>query len=126
MKLSKTYKGLLLGLALLLTTSAFATSKGSLQVADPTNVAGTQLKPGDYTVKWEGNGPNVELSILQSGKVVATVPARKIDLSRSADGDSAVVKLNGDGSKSLSEIRFGGKKFALAVGEESAQADSSK
>lgn len=126
MKLSKTYKGLLLSLALLLATSAFATNKGSLQVSDTITVAGTQLKPGDYTVKWEGAGPNVEVSIVQAGKVVATVPARRIDLSRSSDSDSAVVKLNGDGSRSLSEIRFSGKKFAFAVGSESAQADGSK
>jgi hypothetical protein len=35
-----------------------------------------------------------------------------------------VTKLNGDGSKSLSEIRFSGKKYALALGEESAKAES--
>lgn len=123
MKLSKTYKALLLGLTLLLATSAFAASKGSLQVNDKLSVSGKQLAPGDYTVKWEGNGPSVELSILQGRTVVATVPARLIDLSRSADSNAAVVKQNADGSRSLSEIRFGGKKYALAIGQESAQAE---
>jgi len=126
MKSSKLYKSLFLGLALLLAANAFALSKGSLQVSDMVTVAGTQLQPGDYTVKWDGNGPSVELSILQGKKVVATVPARLIDLSQSQSSDAAVVKVNGDGSKSLAEIRFGGKKFALAVGSESAQADESK
>jgi hypothetical protein len=123
MKSSKTYKALLLGLTLLLATSAFAASKGSLQVNDKLSVSGKQLAPGDYTVKWEGNGPSVELSILQGRTVVATVPARLIDLSRSADSNAAVVKQNADGSRSLSEIRFGGKKYALAIGQESAQAE---
>ena len=124
MKLSKVSKGLLLGLALLLATSAFAANKGSLQVSDEVTVSGKQLARGEYTVKWEGNGPNVELNILQGKKVVATTPARLIDLNRSADGDSAVVRKNDDGSRTLAEIRFAGKKYALAVGNESAKAEA--
>jgi hypothetical protein len=124
MKSSKLSKGLLLGLALLLATSAFAANKGSLQVSDTVTVSGKQLARGEYTVKWEGNGPNVELNILQGKKVVATTPARLIDLNRSADGDSAVVRKNDDGSRTLAEIRFAGKKYALAVGNESAKAEA--
>jgi hypothetical protein len=124
MKFSNTSKGLLLGLALLLATSAFAANKGSLQVSDTVNVSGKSLAAGEYNVKWEGNGPNVELNILQGKKVVATIPARLIDLDRSAPGNTSVVKRNGDGSKTLSEIRFAGKKYALALGDESAKADT--
>jgi len=124
MKSSKLSKGLLLGLALLLATSAFAANKGSLQVSDEVTVSGKQLARGEYTVKWEGNGPNVELNILQGKKVVATTPARLIDLDRTADGDSAVVRKNDDGSRTLAEIRFAGKKYALAVGNESAKAEA--
>jgi hypothetical protein len=124
MKSSQLSKGLLLGLALLLATSAFAANKGSLQVSDPVMVSGKQLAPGAYTVEWEGNGPNVELNILQGKKVVATMPARLIDLNRSADGDSAVVRKNDDGSRTLAEIRFAGKKYALALGNESAKAEA--
>ena len=124
MTFSNTFKGLLLGLALLLATSAFAANKGSLQVSDPVTVSGRQLAPGAYTVEWEGNGPNVELNILQGKKVVATMPARLIDLNRSADGDSAVVRKNDDGSRTLAEIRFAGKKYALALGNESAKAEA--
>jgi hypothetical protein len=124
MKSSKLSKGLLLGLALLLATSAFAANKGSLQVSDTVTVSGKQLARGEYTVKWEGNGPNVELNILQGKKVVATTPARLIDLNRSADADSAVVRKNDDGSRTLAEIRFAGKKYALAVGNESAKAEA--
>jgi hypothetical protein len=124
MKLSKVSKGLLLGLALLLATSAFAANKGSLMVSDPVTVSGKSLAAGEYTVKWEGNGPNVELNIFQGKNVVATIPARLIDLDRSASGNTSVVKRNDDGSKSLSEIRFAGKKYALALGNESAKADT--
>jgi hypothetical protein len=124
MRVSKISKGLLLGLALLLATSAFAANKGSLEVSDPVTVSGKQLAVGEYTVKWEGTGPNVELNILRGKNVVATVPARMIELDRSPDRNSAVTTVNGDGRKSLNEIRFSGKKYALAINAESAKAES--
>jgi hypothetical protein len=120
MKFANFSKGLLLGLAVLLATSAFAANKGSVQFVDPVTVSGKQLPAGDYSVKWDGNGPNVELNIFKGKKVVATTPARLIDLSQTPNSDAAVVKSNDDGSKSLAEIRFGGKKYALAIGQETA------
>jgi hypothetical protein len=115
---AKTFKGLVLGLALLLTSSAFAASKGPLQLSNPVNVAGKQLPAGDYTVKWDGAGPNVQVSIMKGKDVVATVPAQVVNLDHASDYDSAVVNTNGDGSRSLSQIRFSGKKTALEVSRE--------
>ena len=122
----KASKSLFLGLALLLATSAFAANKGSLQVQEPLTVNGAKLAPGDYKVQWDGAGPGVELSILQGKRVVAKVPAHMVDLGRPSPSDAAVVKDNGDGTKSLSEVRLSGKKFSLAVGEEAAKADATK
>lgn len=125
MKVSRISKGLLLGLALLLATSAFAANKGSVAVTDPVTVAGKQLAAGDYKLTWDGSGTNVQLNIMQGKNVVVTVPARIIELDRPAPSDSAVVSSNSDGSKSLAAIRFSGKKYALAIGEESASAATS-
>ncbi len=122
----KTSKSLLLGLALLLATSAFAANKGSLSVQEPLTINGTQLKPGDYKVEWDGNGPSVEVSITQGKKVIAKVPAHMVSLETPSPSDAAVVKSNGDGTKSLSEVRMSGKKFALALGEEAAKADATR
>ncbi len=122
----KSSKCLILGLALLLATSAFAANKGSLQVQEPLTVNGTKLAPGDYKVQWDGTGPSVELSIMQGKKVVAKVPAHVVDLDKPSSLDAAVVKNNGDGTKVLSEVRLSGKKFSLAVGEEAAKADATK
>jgi ribosomal protein L2 len=93
-------------------------------VSDPVTVNGRQIAAGEYTVKWEGNGPSVELNILRGKNVVATVPARVIDLDHVPNRDSAVTIVNSDGHKSLNEIRFSGKKYALAVGAETAKAES--
>jgi hypothetical protein len=124
MKIANTLKGLVLGLAVLLATSAFASNKGTLQLTDAAVVSGKQLPAGDYSVKWEGSGSNVQLSIMQGKNVVATTPARVVDLGQSADNDSAVIRTNADGSKSLTEVRFNGKKFALAIGDETMSAEN--
>jgi hypothetical protein len=125
MSVSKISKGLLLGLALLLATSGFAANKGSMQVSDPVTVNGTQLPAGEYSVKWDGAGPNVEVSIMRGKNLVATVPARVVDLNQSPLRDSVVTIVNDDGHKSLNEIRFAGKTRALAINTESAKAESS-
>jgi hypothetical protein len=127
MKFANISKGLLLGLTLLLATSVFAapahSNKGSLQLMDSVNVSGTTVPAGEYSLKWEGTGSTVQLNILKGSKVVVSTPAHIVDLNQATGSDSAVLKNNGDGSKSLAEIRFGGKKYAIAVGNESANAE---
>jgi hypothetical protein len=122
----KASKSLFLGLALLLATSAFAANKGSLSVQEPVMVNGTRIAVGDYKVEWEGTGPNVELSITQGKKVIAKVPAHMVDLSTPSPSDATIVKNNGDGVRTLSEVRLSGKKFAFSIGEEAAKADASR
>ncbi len=128
MKFATVSKTLVLGLALVLASSAFAATKASLQLSHPVTVNGTTLKAGDYKVQWEGNGPNVELSILQGKNVVAKVPAHVVELQTPSGNDAAVTQKNGSGTDSLAGIRFQGKKFSLELGETSdgMQAGSSK
>ena len=117
MKASRILKGAMVGLAMLLATSAFAVaaSKGSLQVSAAVNVAGKQLPAGNYSLQWQGSGPNVELNIMQGKKLIATVPAKIVSLPQAASYDSAVVSTSSDGSRMLSQIRFSGKTLALEV-----------
>ena len=124
MKFTRISKGLLLGLAVLLATSAFAANKGTVQLQDAVTVNGKELAAGDYNVKWDGNGPNVEVNILRGNNVVATVPARMVDLDRAPEKNS-IVTVSDSGRKSLYEIRLSGRKYALAISGESAKADSS-
>ena len=127
MRTANLSKGLLLSLAVLLATTAFAAAnKGSLQISDPVTLAGKQLAPGNYTVKWEGSGSSVQASIMQGKNVVATVPARLVDLDRAAGHDAAVTRRGENGGKSVDEIRFYGKKQALAFTEQTAKAESSE
>jgi hypothetical protein len=122
------WKSLVLGLALMLASSAFAATKANLQLSHPVTVNGTTLKAGDYKVQWEGDGPNVELSILQGKNLVAKAPAHVVELGTPAADDAAVIRKNDSGPNSLAGIRFQGKRLSLELGEASdgMQAGSSK
>ena len=128
MKFATVTKSAVLGLSVLLASSAFAANKATLHLSDPTTVNGTKLKAGDYKLEWDGSGPNVDLSIMQGKNVVAKVPAKVVDLNAPAANSAAVVTKNSDGTKSLSGARFEGKKYAIELGEsgEGMQAGSSK
>lgn len=117
-------KGSLLAALVVLATTAFAASKGSLELQHPTNVAGTKLSSGNYTVRWDGSGDQVDLKIYQGKNVVASTPARVVKMEHKPVNNSALVTSNSDGSFSLSEIRFGGKDFALQIGGEGSGAAS--
>jgi hypothetical protein len=128
MKFATVSKGLVLGLALLLASSAFAATKASLTLQSPATINGTTLKPGDYKLQWDGSGPNVEVSIIQGKSVLAKVQAKVGDLNVPAQNNAAVVKRNDNGTSTLAGARFEGKKFALELGDsnDSMQEGSSK
>ena len=111
------FKGVLLAAVVLLAGSAFASdaNKGSLELQNPTNVAGKQLNRGNYNLRWEGTGDQVELKIYQGKNLVASTPAKVLKVENPTSANSAVVNKNADGSSSLSEVRFGGKKYALQI-----------
>jgi hypothetical protein len=117
MKFATVSKSVILGLALVLASSAFASTKGTMQLNNAVTVNGTRLKAGDYKLEWEGSGPNVELSILQGKNVVAKVPAHVVDLPSPATYTAAVTRKNGDGTNVLDGVRFEGKRMALDFGE---------
>ncbi|MGA7557289.1 MAG: hypothetical protein WCF61_19885 [Terriglobales bacterium] len=114
MKLNNVAKTVVLGLAVLLATSAFASNKGSFQAREAVEVNGQQLAPGDYQLRWDGTGDNVELTFMKGKKEVAKTAAKIVTLDKAYDHDSTVVDRSG-GKTTVSELRFAGKKYALAL-----------
>ncbi len=115
MKLNHLAKTVVLGLAVLLASSAFASNKGSLQVRELVEINGQQLAPGEYQVRWDGTGSNVEVSFMQGKKEVAKTSAKVVTLDKASDYDATVVD-HASGKATVSEVRFAGKKYALAIG----------
>jgi hypothetical protein len=112
---ARTYQAVLLGVVLMLGASAFAANKGAFQLNNTVSVNGKQLQAGDYSVTWDGNGPDVQLNIMKGRKVVAQAPAKVVSMDQASGSNQAVVERNADGTASLKELRFNGKKFALAI-----------
>lgn len=129
MKSSQFFKLLLICFAVVLATSAFAANgvqKGNFQISDPVQVNGTQLPAGHYVVKWEGTGDNVKVDITSEGKVLATVPAKVVDLGQKAAYDAAETATSANGKRELTKLRFSGKNIQLELGSPSADAQGMK
>ena len=131
MKAWKISKITLLGLTLLLGTNSWAADKGSsnrgpLKVANPVTVNGTRLAMGDYQVRWEGVGPDVELNIFQSNRIVLTVPARLVELTNKTKDAAYETRKDEDGKMSLTAIYFAGKNYELQIEEPSPMTESTK
>jgi hypothetical protein len=117
MKLTRISRCIVAGASFLLAAHAFAAHSGSLHVNAAETVAGKQLAAGDYTVRWDGDGPGVQLSIMRGAKLMAVVPARMIVL-KSPPLDDTVV-LGGDGRRedAVTQISFAGQSVAFEIEE---------
>jgi hypothetical protein len=108
-------KTIVLGVAVLLASTAFAANKGTMQVRESVEVNGQQLPAGVYQVRWDGTGSNVEVRFMQGKKEVAKTTAKLVSLDQASDFDSAVID-RASGKAAVSQVRFAGKKYSLAIG----------
>lgn len=110
-------KTMMLAAATLVATGIYAAGtvhKGNLQVENSVQVNGKELPPGDYTVIWEGEGPNVDVHIARGKKEFATAQAKIVQLDKKASQDAAEISTS-SGSRELSALRFAGQKYQLDV-----------
>jgi hypothetical protein len=109
-----------------LSLSALAKDKNETRISlsDTVQVGTTGLKPGDYTLQWDGNGPDVQVKVLKDKNVVATVPA-KLAEGRSGQSNDAVTTSTVNNVKTLDEVDFAGGKRSLVFGEATATHSSS-
>jgi hypothetical protein len=122
MKLSgKLYSVALASLLLGISVFAASATKGTLKLYESVTVQGKQLAPGQYTVEWNGEGPNVQLSIVSGKNSVANVPARVVPVNTKnpTSGYSAIKQQ--DGQSALTNVFFEGKAFELQIEKQSAE-----
>jgi hypothetical protein len=108
-----------------LSLSAIAKDKNETRISlsDSVQVGATDLKPGDYTLQWEGDGPDVQVKVLKGKNVVATVPAK---LAQGTSGYANAITTRTVGNvKTLDEVDFAGGKQSLVFGEASTTQSSS-
>lgn len=108
------YLAVLSTLALLFPLGALARNNAhSVQILDLLQIGSAQLKPGNYKVEWQGTGPAVQVSFLQSGKIVVTVPATLKTNDDQVTQDSIMTEATSADTTELKEIDFGRQKEAL-------------
>ena len=100
-----------------LSLSAIAKDKNETRISlsDSVQVGTTGLKPGDYTLQWEGNGPDVQVKVLSGKNLVATIPA-KLAQSTSGHADAITTRMVSN-VKTLDEVDFAGGKRSLVFEE---------
>ncbi len=105
-------------LALLFPLGALARDNAhSVDIFDVVQIGGTQLKPGNYKVEWQGEGPAVQVSFQHNGKTVATVPATLKTNDAGVTRDAIMTEATGPDTVTLKEIDFGHQKQALVFGQ---------
>jgi hypothetical protein len=106
------YQALLSIVAILSPLSLLARDKNqhSVDIPSAVLVGGTQLKPGNYKVEWQGTGPDIQVTFLRDGKAVATVPAALKTNDAQVTQDDIVTD---SATNTLTEIDFHRDKEAL-------------
>jgi len=109
------YAALLSMIALLSTVSALARDKNqhSVQISDSVQVGGTQLKPGNYKLEWQGTGPEVQVNFVRDGQTVATAPGTLKTNDPHVTQDDMVTNTTSPNTKTLKEIDFSHNKESL-------------
>lgn len=103
-----------LALALTLAVSAVAQPKyANLTLYHDTMLNGVNLPAGDYKVKYEVEGSNVQVSFLQSGKQLATATGQVKELTKKQSASQVVLNIDGN-NRSIAEIDFGGQTTAVS------------
>lgn len=115
MKFGMVSKSVLLSFVSLFAVSAFAADQKNLELNNPVIVNGTLLEPGTYKFRWAGSGSNVQLNILQGGRVVATAPAHVVELERASAYDADVVHKGPEGPGLLSAVLIRGKRMSVEL-----------
>lgn len=77
-----------LTLAVVLTQTAAAKEKETehVTIPDAVSVGGTMLEAGNYTLVWEGAGPQVQVTFMKGGKTVVTASAKLVAETSRYDG----------------------------------------
>ena len=105
MKMNK----LILGACVFSLGIATAASSYHVRIADPTWVGGTQLKPGEYEVKVDGD----KVTFKQGKNVIAV--AAKVETSASKFSDTQMDIKTENGQSKLRELDLGGTKSKIML-----------
>jgi len=82
-------------------------------VTDTVSVAGSELKPGAYDVKWESSSSEASVVFMSQGKAVLKVQGKIEELNEKNDSNSLLIMKDPSGKPVLKGLQFSGKKIRI-------------
>jgi hypothetical protein len=104
---------LLILVTLALSLSAWANNGKTLSFRTEVILNGTKLPTGFYEINWVSHSPEATVTFVKAGQVMVMAMGKFVDRDTRYNADAVVYTNNADGSHTLLEIRFGGRKQAL-------------
>ncbi len=115
----KTLKALVL-ITVVLTTGFALAANMQINLNSPNQLNGTAINAGTYKLNYTTSGNTAQVNVIKGKKTIASATGEVVELSAAPVNDSVVSKLNPDGSRSMYEIQFAGKKQAIRFNNEPA------
>jgi hypothetical protein len=115
------------GAVLLVSSAALAAeiNKATVRLEDKVTVDGKSIDSGKYLVEWDGNGPNVQVTLVRGKDTVAQFPAHIAEQASPNAQDAYGTTTGPDGTKTLTAIYPGKKRIALQIEQSAASRQSS-
>ena len=93
--------------------SASANNTKTLSFRTEVTLNGNKLPTGSYEVNWVSHSPEATVTFVKAGQVMMTAMGKFVDRDTKYNADAVVYTNNADGTHTLLEIRFAGRKQAL-------------
>jgi hypothetical protein len=110
---------------LLVGFTAYAGTSKTYELAQPVWLAGTEVAPGVYKLRWQEHTPEVTVTLLAGKRKVAVATGKWLERSLTyTSGDAFICQTGESRSTRVVEIRFAGRSQALVLDEAGAQSNS--
>lgn len=82
-------------------------------LAEPMICAGTEIKAGQYDVKYQSSSPEATVTFMVEGKIIATVQGKIEELQKKNSSSSVLIGKDSSGRPTILGMQFGGKKIQI-------------
>jgi hypothetical protein len=105
--------GLVILIVLVVNLPVWANNGRTLPFRTEVILNGSKLPSGFYEISWVSHSPEATVRFVKGGQVIVTAMGRWVERGAKYNADALVYTNNPDGSHTLLEIRFAGRKQAL-------------
>jgi|WetSurMetagenome_2_1015567.scaffolds.fasta_scaffold717047_1 hypothetical protein len=86
---------------------------GKFGVTTKLIAAGTEINPGEYSVKWKSNSPEATVTFITEGKAPIVVKGKIVMGDKKYDWNSILIEKDSSGRDVVKALQFGGKKMSI-------------